>query len=74
VTQIQEWTFLSQYDSRSCTAEGRRKGCSSDVADFVRRLVKLNQKQQLGGGEEGVLEIKRHPFFNVISSPYMVLY
>jgi serine/threonine protein kinase len=40
---------------------------SPDAADFISKLLVKDPKQRLGGGEDGVEELKRHPFFKGIN-------
>lgn len=38
---------------------------SSDVADFISKLLVKDPRQRLGGGEADAEELKQHPFFKV---------
>jgi hypothetical protein len=43
------------------------KEFSPVVADFVTRLLDKNPRTRLGGGKDGAQNIKKHPFFSVMS-------
>lgn len=38
---------------------------STDVADFISKLLVKDPRQRLGGGEDDAEELKRHAFFKV---------
>jgi hypothetical protein len=47
---------------------------SPEAADLITSLLEKEPHKRLGGGKDGVLEIKRHPFFSVSSfSIYITL-
>lgn len=41
-------------------------GLSSDVADFISKLLVKDPRKRLGGGRDDADELKRHRFFTVI--------
>ncbi|KAH9638130.1 hypothetical protein HF086_014309, partial [Spodoptera exigua] len=41
---------------------------SPEVQDFIRKLLVKDPRRRLGGGEHDAEELKRHPFFQIIST------